>query len=308
MMLEKLRRSDTVREKELGDGISSFNFTRDAFFRGDWNESSTIARGLFVDTETGEVVARSYPKFFNFNEGKYNTLPWLEDNLQFPVFGYEKYNGFLGILSWDSKHGKLFFASKSTTESDFAGWFKSIFNSTCDIAKAESYLRANSKSLVFEVIDPTNDPHIIEYSEGRCVLLDAIDNSFEYGKLEYGELCALGVELGLEVKRMVTTVPDFATLSSLLENGFSEGGFIEGLVLEDSAGYMFKFKFDYYCKWKRRRSLKERVQNGRDVSAQALCEEDRKFLSFICDYYSPNVLAEKSLIDIRNDYDIYGEL
>jgi tRNA splicing ligase len=42
----------------------SLNFTRDAFFDKEWNDLTVRARGLFVNTVTKEIVARSYEKFF----------------------------------------------------------------------------------------------------------------------------------------------------------------------------------------------------------------------------------------------------
>ena len=58
-----LEHSNLIRKKDLGDGIVSYNFSREAFFSQKWNKLTTTARGLFVDTKTNKVVARSYPKF-----------------------------------------------------------------------------------------------------------------------------------------------------------------------------------------------------------------------------------------------------
>ena len=52
----------------LGDGISAFNFTRNAFEKGIWNGITTQARGLFINIEKEKIQARSYNKFFNKEE------------------------------------------------------------------------------------------------------------------------------------------------------------------------------------------------------------------------------------------------
>lgn len=66
--LKSLRKDSNVREKKLADGVSSFNFTKDTFYSKHWTNDSIKARGLFVDTDTGEIVARSYDKFFSIQD------------------------------------------------------------------------------------------------------------------------------------------------------------------------------------------------------------------------------------------------
>lgn len=83
-MLKRLRESKDIIEKPQGDGISSFSFSRNVFYSGNWSELSEFARGLFIDTDSNSIVARSYPKFFNFNEGGRNTLDWLKTSITYP--------------------------------------------------------------------------------------------------------------------------------------------------------------------------------------------------------------------------------
>lgn len=65
-IIEQLNNSDLIKKKYLDNGIVSYNFTRDAFYKQKWNELTCKARGLFVDSETGKIVARSYNKFFGW--------------------------------------------------------------------------------------------------------------------------------------------------------------------------------------------------------------------------------------------------
>lgn len=60
--IKELRESEYIKEREYGD-ISSFNFTPGAFFGKVWDEQTTKARGLFIDTRRETIVARSYDKF-----------------------------------------------------------------------------------------------------------------------------------------------------------------------------------------------------------------------------------------------------
>ena len=87
-LINKLRENHRdIFEKQYGK-ISSFNFSRKVFQTGKWNELSKIARGLFLDNETGQIVARGYEKFFNYKENNFNTDDFLQNNLNFPVSVY----------------------------------------------------------------------------------------------------------------------------------------------------------------------------------------------------------------------------
>ena len=65
----------------MGD-ISSFNFTRDVFYKKEWNEQTTKARGLFVDTRINEIVVRGYEKWFRVNEVEETKIMNLKDTLK----------------------------------------------------------------------------------------------------------------------------------------------------------------------------------------------------------------------------------
>ena len=123
-----LRANRYIQEKKFGN-ISSFNFTNKAFYDKVWDEQTTKARGLYIDTFKGKVAARAYDKFFNINERPETKFDMLQHKLQFPVTAYVKENGYLGIVSYDEYNDDLFIASKSTTDSQFAEWLKeAIYN------------------------------------------------------------------------------------------------------------------------------------------------------------------------------------
>lgn len=112
-LINSLRANKYIQEKKFGN-ISSFNFTKDAFYGKVWDDQTTKARGLFIDTYKNKVAARAYEKFFNINERKETKLNMLQNKLQFPVTAYVKENGYLGIVSYDEYNDDLFIASKST--------------------------------------------------------------------------------------------------------------------------------------------------------------------------------------------------
>ena len=62
----ELRKNRYIQEKRYGN-ISSFNFTKTAFYDRVWDEQTTKARGLYINVPKQKVVARAYDKFFNIN-------------------------------------------------------------------------------------------------------------------------------------------------------------------------------------------------------------------------------------------------
>lgn len=271
-MIEQLRNSNDIREVQLDNNISSFNFTRNAFYKKNWNGLTCKARGLFVDTEKNKVVARGYEKFFNVNERRETELEHLIVKFKDKITCYKKENGFLGILSY--VNNELFFASKSSNKSEFAEYFKNIFEAS-DINKQqlEEYLKNNDVSLTFEVIDVENDPHIIEYDKSKIVLLDIIHNDWEFKKEPYEAVQELSKLINCECKTIYKefdNVKEFHQwyLENTDEDDLSKED-IEGVVIE-CCGIMTKLKFPYYNFWKYMRRVKEQVLHRSNVKLSGL--------------------------------------
>lgn len=268
-----LRNSYDIKETMLGDGISSFNFTRKAFYNKNWNDYTCKARGLFVDTNTGKVVARGYEKFFNINERRETELEHLLVKFKDKkITLYKKENGFLGILSY--VNGEMFFASKSTNKGDFAEYFKNLFyQSDIDKEKVENYLKENDVTMLFEVIDMVHDPHIIEYPKSKIVLLDIVKNQYEFEKLPYEELKKISKEMNAECKKIYAeffNVREFQRwyIANTDEDDMSKED-IEGVVIECD-GILTKLKFPYYNFWKLMRGVKDKVKGRNQIKLASL--------------------------------------
>ncbi len=265
-----LRSNRYIQEKKFGN-ISSFNFTNKAFYDKVWDEQTTKARGLYLDTMKGKVVARAYDKFFNINERPETKFDMLQYKLQFPVTAYVKENGFLGIVSYNEYEDDLFIASKSTIDSQFAQWFEEMLYekvSSENIERMKEYIKKNDVSFVFECVDMKNDPHIIEYSESELFLLDIVRNDMEFSKYEYDEMVDIANQLGLIHKEKAFEIASwqefFDWYYDILEEDYEYNGRkIEGFVIEDIVGYMTKLKLAYYNFWKFMRNIShEAIRNG----------------------------------------------
>lgn len=101
--------------KELENNLLSVNFSRETFISKYWSDATIKARGLFIDKSSGEIVARSFDKFFNLEEVSETRFENLEKTLKFPVSLKEKLDGSLGIISL--VNGLVHFFSKTTDNS-----------------------------------------------------------------------------------------------------------------------------------------------------------------------------------------------
>lgn len=260
--IEYLSNHNEIVEKDLGNNIYSYNFSRNAFQDKIWDDINVKARGLFINKNTKEIVSRSYNKFFNVNERSFTKINALADNLVFPVQVYDKPNGYLGILGYDRESDELIFSSKSTVEGDHAAWFKELFYESfgqADIDFIKHYIRTHDYTLTFEVILTEKDPHIIEYDKDKLVLLDAVKRQVVYEKMSHNGVKHFSDHIGVECKKLLHTFDnwaDFYNWYRVTTTDFSIEE--EGYVIEDASGFMTKIKLPYYNFWKQFRGIKDK--------------------------------------------------
>ena len=265
-----LRQNKYVQEKRYGN-ISSFNFTKTAFYDKVWDEQTTKARGLYIDIARQKVAARAYDKFFNINERPETKLDMLQHRMAFPAVAYVKENGYLGIVSYGADEDSLFITTKSNPEGDFAVWLREMLQkkySEATLEKIKEHCKEHDVSFVFECVDMKNDPHIIEYDEDKLFLLDIVYNDMNYRKYSFEEMCVVANELGLVHKEKAYVLESWQDFFDWYYTVTNEdykynSHHIEGFVIEDANGYMVKLKLHYYNFWKFMRSIShEAIRKG----------------------------------------------
>ena len=278
----KNRRSVIEKKFVLQEGsdseghISSFNFSRTAFEKGVWNNVTTRARGLFIDTDKKTVFARSYDKFFKTNEVDATKEEALRQNLKFPVTAYKKYNGYLLLACYNPYQDRIEVASKSTFDGPFAENGRAELlrllceNGTYDYFK--QYLKELNVTAVFEYVDIERDPHVVEAEKSQLILLDLVCNKLEFEKISYDSLVEVSKNAGIPCKEVACTFNswreyyDFYRAERDKEIPYRNlpvSEQYEGYVLEDAAGFQWKLKSNYYNFWKSMRFvLKSCVKKG----------------------------------------------
>jgi RNA ligase len=219
----------TVREF---DGLLVFNYNQMAQYAEEWNAFEVLSRGLIIDKQTGEIVARSFDKFFNWGErGIFTTAPIVNIT--------EKLDGSLGILY--RKNGEYRIATRGSLESEQALW-------------ATEYLNQNYKlddlpieyTLLFEIIYPANRV-VVNYGERQDLVLLAARNRFMGHHLEYARVRALAHRYGFSLP--YDGLYSYGmSIDELLTNIGLLGENEEGYVAEFADGQRFKFKGKQYLR------------------------------------------------------------
>ena len=305
--LENMLNSEYIRVKELGNNVVSLNFTRDAFQDGVWNDETIKARGLFINKVTGDIVARSYNKFFQYDETP-ETKEYVDNHLVYPLYVSKKFNGFLGIMS--VYNDEFFIATQSTNDGEYCGYFKDILNNTIFKNEQETKelfttLKDNNCSAVFEVMDMENDQHIV-YENNPLVLLDFIPNSLDLNGIDKDAELSETLKSKINLKSIVIAknekINSKEELDQFLQN--MEENELEGAVITDSNGFMWKFKTNFYRFWKTERNQLERVLRGKEprgvdrLNSLDAQEKENGFIQFLKEFTKDK--SEEELEELLN--------
>ena len=253
--------------KEIEDGLCAYNFSREAFREGIWDNISITARGLIVKNDN--VVARGFNKFFEPNDWSghgfslqdiYNT-----DKFSYPVTVQEKINGYLVLMSVID--GELRFFSKSGI-TDYSLEAENIFYSTIEYSDVQSLIKIlhkNNVTLACEAVTPL-DPHIVNYN-GSAFLspLACIKNDwkFDLDEKTYQDVTEIFSNNNIRIpKKIIAYTPD--KLQEVLSDVKNKEN-TEGVVIIDSNNNMVKFKSNYYtCLKEARSDLRKVAQEKSD--------------------------------------------
>lgn len=146
--------------------IAIYNYTQKCQFGRLWDETTLQCRGLILNTETGEIIARPFKKFFNYEECQ---VLGIEIPNEIPNV-YTKVDGSLGILYWFNN--EPYIATRGSFYSDQAIWATNFINRP-DIRNWLDKLDKNYTHL-FEIVYKDNQI-VIKYDFEGLIHLASIE-------------------------------------------------------------------------------------------------------------------------------------
>jgi len=209
------------------DGLILFNYTARAQYAHRWNFFERVSRGLILNAETGDVVARGFDKFFNWMEGGRCTNASI-------VSVTEKMDGSL-ILGYYWKD-KWNYATRGAFDSDQALWATEYAREHLDM----ECVGLGGATLLFEAIYPGNRI-VVDYGYEDLILLAARNNAdgsyfsrWDVYTVADGICATLTRQYSFNSWRDILDARERLTVNQ------------EGFVAEFADGQRFKFKGDQY--------------------------------------------------------------
>ena len=203
--------------------LSIYNYSRGVQYEKLWDPITLECRGLVLDSE-GNLIAKPFPKFFNYEELTEASIP----KQPFEVF--EKMDGSLGIIF--HYEGEWHMATRGSFTSEQAIKGKELLDKLSKTALIPGY------TYLVEIIYPENRIVVDYGDEEKLVVLGAYNN--ETGKeVEIDEMVNEGWEVVMKYK---TWGEDWETLKKEISKDN------EGYVIRFSGGMRMKIKGDEYVR------------------------------------------------------------
>ncbi len=193
--------------------LSIYNYTRKTQYEKLWDNITKSCRGLVLDNQ-GNVIAKSFDKFFNMEEHKPEEIP----NEDFEV--YEKLDGSLGILFW--YQGKWIMCSKGSFTSSQSIKGRQILDEKYDVHPIPK-----GYTTLVEIIYPENRI-VCDYGDDEMLVVLSMINNSNGKELDYDSLLKINEVTKMPVVKKYDAVQDYRSLKSSIS--------------KDKEGYVIKFR------------------------------------------------------------------
>lgn len=227
-------------DAKTNGAMTLFNYSPMAAVNDVWLPFERLSRGLIINNQTGEIVARPFDKFFNYGQGG-----------RFPEEGAvvsqvtEKMDGSLGILYTDANDGVRKIATRGSFDGEQARW-ATRFLQQRHTALATTPL--GIPTLLFEIVYPQNRI-VVDYGDKEGLILLAAREPQSGRYLSYRNLLVIAEQFGLEIAPELSLYSGTVLVGDVeyLVNGKADHNF-EGYVVQFSDGNLFKFKSPEYLR------------------------------------------------------------
>jgi RNA ligase len=207
------------------DGLVLFNYSPQAQFENRWNWFERVSRGLILNAQTGDVVARPFDKFFNWLERGHKTIACLLEVT-------EKLDGSLGIGYFHNGSWKV--ATRGSFTSEQALW------ATEQLPQHDFGDFPVGYTPLWEIVYP-NNRIVVDYGDMQELVLLAVRHIESGAYLPYSELEEISVIYGFLLPKIhQLNINDCLSLAQSIDASK------EGWVLFFADGQRFKIKGDRY--------------------------------------------------------------
>ena len=209
--------------------LTIWNYSQSTQYAGKWDEVTLMTRGLVTDNQTGEIVGRSFKKFFNQDQNKHTPTK------DFEV--YSKEDGSL-IIAFQYK-GKWVIASRGSFASEQAIAAEKLFYKLEYHQKFDN----NGYTHLFEYCSDWNRI-VVKYDTERLILLGMVENKTGNDlNIDIFASNFFQKEMGfVDVVKRYDGITDYTTLKGMV--GDNE----EGFVIRFSNGDRCKIKGEEYLR------------------------------------------------------------
>ena len=213
-----------------------WNYTDHCTYEKAWDEVTLNARGTVYEIETGKVVARAFPKFFNFGELPTEKQKQILNSRDFTA--YEKMDGSLGIIYYYDGEWRVNTRGSFTSDQAIRG--KEMLDKKYDTERLDPTM-----TFMVEIIYPENRI-IVDYgNEEKLVMLACLetseDSEVEDHEFWFSHLCFRS-RITPCLKEKFNSIEELQTHLETLDH--TE----EGYVVRLGNGYRVKFKSVEYLK------------------------------------------------------------
>lgn len=234
--------------------LTIYNYTQDVQFNKLWDSNTLQCRGLVMNSE-GEVVARPFKKFFNWEE-----LDDFHPKGKMSVF--EKLDGSLGILfsykdEWIwSTRGSFYSEQAKLAKHLFMLKFYPDFNKISDVFDP-------NYTYLFEIVGPSNAV-VNQYEKDELIFLGCVET--KTGK----EILPNNHDLK-DIFRIPEFFGTFDFKVDLIDEFRKHKDNFEGYIFIDENNYRFKLKLEEYVRLHRiitgfnTRSVWEVLSSGQNI-------------------------------------------
>lgn len=193
-----------------------------------WDTVTLSSRGLIFHKDSGKIVARPMPKFFNFGQSETDKIA-----TDGPIEVTEKEDGSMGVL-YKAPDGRFAVSTRGSMHSEQAEHATALYRARYDL----SWVPDEDHTFIFEIIYP--EGHIVvDYGDMDDLILIAVVNKTTGRSVNREQLEAFGYP------GPVVPIYSFPTFMSVFEAEQTPGheGFVVRFVDSDER---LKIKFDDY--------------------------------------------------------------